>query len=156
MASYSRNQLAIAALLGIFLIPLGLSSLRGLTHVLTCEEEVATSFTVNLDGEVPVVLSATRLSPDDSSLLCRALDIDVAAAAIDDRQVELTFVVTNDTDTRWNGTVALDLTDAGLTDTVSLPITIGTVDAGSVATETVSVRVSEGTYEFSGLLLVGP
>lgn len=156
MAAYSRNQLAIAALLGIFLIPLGLSSLRGLTHVLTCEEEVATSFTVNLDGEVPVVLSATRLASDQASLLCRALDIDVAAAAVDDRQVELTFMVTNGTEIRWNGTVALDLTDAGLTESVSLPISIGAVNAGEVATETVLVRVREGTYEFSGTLLVGP
>lgn len=156
MAAYSRNQLAIAALLGIFLIPLGMSSLRGLTHVLTCEEEVATSFTVNLDGEVPVVLSATRLAVDQATLLCRALDIDVAAAALDDRQVELTFVVTNDTEIRWNGTVALDLSDAGLTESISLPITIGSVEAGSTSTETVSVRIREGTYEFSGTLLVGP
>ncbi len=156
MAAYSRNQLAIVALLGIFLIPLGLSSLRGLTHVLTCEEEVATTFTVNLDGEVPVVLSATRLTTDQATLLCRALDIDVAAAAVDDRQVELTFVVTNDTETRWNGTVALDLSDAGLTETLSLPITIGSVAAGSTSTETVLVRIREGTYEFSGTLLVGP
>ena len=156
MAAYSRNQLAIAALLGIFLIPLGLSSLRGLTHVLTCAEDVATPFTVNLDGDVPVVLSATRLDVDDSGLLCGALDIDVAAATVDDREVELTFLVTNDTRTRWNGTVALDLTDEALADTISVPISIGTVDAGSVATETVTVRVREGTYEFSGSLLVGP
>lgn len=156
MAAYSRNQLAVVALLGIFLIPLGLSSLRGLTHVLTCEEDVATPFTVNLDGDVPVVLSATRLGPDDTGLLCGALVIDLAASSVDDREVELTFFVTNDTATRWNGTVALDLTDEALASTISLPISIGSVDAGSVATESVSVRVQEGTYEFSGTLLVGP
>lgn len=156
MAAYSRNQLAVALLLGVFLIPLGLSSLRGLTHVLTCEEQVATPFTVNLDGEVPVVLSAVQLSPDDPALLCSALDIDVAAAAVTDRQVALTFTVANLTDTKWNGTVALDMTDDSFTDSISLPISIGSVAAGEVATETLNVRVREGTYEFSGTLLVGP
>lgn len=156
MAAYSRNQLAIAALLGIFLIPLGLSSLRGLTHVLTCEQDVATPFTVNLDGEVPVVLSATRIGAGESGLLCGALDIDVAAASIDDREVELTFVVTNDTASSWNGTVALELRDSALTEMISLPISIGSVEAGSQATQTVKVRIREGTYEFSGSLLIGP
>lgn len=156
MAAYSRNQLAVAALLGIFLIPLTVSSLRGLTHVLTCEEQVATQFTVNLDSEVPLVLSSTSLASDESGLLCGVLAIDVAATAVDDRQIEMTFVVSNQTSTQWNGTIALDLTDEALTDTISLPIRIGSIGAGSTASENVSVRIREGTYEFSGTLLVGP
>lgn len=151
-----RNKLAVAALVGVFLIPLSMSSLRGLTHVLVCQEPVETLFTVNLDREVPIVLSATQVDPDRTDLPCGGLDIDISAAALDERQVEMELTITNSTDQRWNGTVALSLQDETVAEVVTIPVAIGTVEAGSRNTEVVTVRVREGTHEFSGALLVGP
>ena len=51
------------ALLGTFLIPIGTSSLRGLTHVLTCAEDTETPFTVVLKrNEAPAILEIARSS----------------------------------------------------------------------------------------------
>ena len=41
MPSALRAQVALIALLGVLLIPIGTSSLRGLTHILTCQESAA-------------------------------------------------------------------------------------------------------------------
>ena len=46
MPSILKSRIAIVALLAVFLIPVGTSSLRGLTHVLTCEAEVEKPFSV--------------------------------------------------------------------------------------------------------------
>lgn len=151
-----KNRLAVAALVLVFLIPLGLSSLRGLTHVLTCSEPVATPFTVNLDGAVPVVLSATQITAGDDQLLCGGLSIDVAATALEDRQIELAFAVANETDARWYGTVALDLEDDSMMRSIAVPISMGSVAPDSTERQTVVVRIPEGTFEFTGSLLIGP
>ncbi|MGH2809124.1 MAG: hypothetical protein ACRDKT_17810, partial [Actinomycetota bacterium] len=58
-----RSRLALVALMGAFLIPIGMSSLRGLTHVLSCKQEARQPFTVIVSpvGE-PEVLSSMRIS----------------------------------------------------------------------------------------------
>lgn len=151
-----KNRVAIGALVLVFLIPVVSSSLRGLTHVLTCAEPVETPFTVNLDGPVPVVLSAAQLTAGEDPLLCGGLDIDVAATALEDRRIELEFTVANQTDARWYGTVALDLEDEQMMQTIAVPISIGSVAPDEIETQAVVVRIPEGTFEFNGSLLVGP
>ena len=44
--SVLRSRLALLGLFGIFLIPLGLSSLHGLTHVITCRAGTRAPFTL--------------------------------------------------------------------------------------------------------------
>ena len=151
-----RNQLALVALLGLFLIPLTQSSLRGLTHVLTCEEAVATPFTVDLDGSVPIVISAVQVTAGEDPRLCGALEVRIAARALEQSQLELTFTTENTSSHRWNGTVTVDLSDAGMEELVSVPISIGGLDAAQTRVESVTLRIPPGRYDLSGTLLVGP
>ena len=63
MPSILRSRVALAALIGVFLIPIVGTSMRGLTHVLTCEDQVETPFTVVIDeGAAPIVLSSRQLT----------------------------------------------------------------------------------------------
>ena len=151
-----RNQLALVALLGLFLIPLTQSSLRGLTHVLTCEEAVATPFTVDLGGSVPIVISAVQVTAGEDPRLCGALEVRIAARALEQSQLELTFTTENTSSHRWNGTVTVDLSDAGMEELVSVPISIGGLDAAQTRVESVTLRIPPGRYDLSGTLRVGP
>lgn len=56
MPSILKSRIALVALIGVFLIPIMSSSLRGLTHVLTCEGSVETPFSVVVEeGTDPIV-----------------------------------------------------------------------------------------------------
>lgn len=144
-------------MMAVFLIPMFTSSLRGLTHVLTCQEEVAQPFTVVFeDGEALVLSSVVVTSDDPDPGLCGGLIVDVQARALDNTRAALTLIVTNATDTPWRGTVNVALGDTGLLGARLVPISIGKVGPGETDSETLEFRLGEGYHEFSGSLLIGP
>ncbi len=146
-----RFRIALAALLGVFLIPIGLSSMRGLAHVLTCRELVESPFeVVMVDGSGPVVIGSTTIDPDDSGLLCGGLAVEVAVATSLVADVELSVTVDNRSQSDWYGSMRLDV--AG----VLLPIGLGRVDRGETQTRVLDLRLPEGTTSFGGTLLIGP
>jgi hypothetical protein len=157
MPSILRSRLALIALMGAFLIPIGMSSLRGLTHVLTCEERSATPFTVVVPPEgPPEVLSSTRITraepgesagPED---ICGGLSLDIGARSSGGDEVVLILPITNNTEELWRGSVTLDL------GTTSVPVDIGEIPAGETATDRVSFEPEEGQVEIAGSLLIGP
>ncbi|HVM12528.1 MAG TPA: hypothetical protein VM638_08660, partial [Actinomycetota bacterium] len=60
-----RGRVALFALFAVMLIPLGTSTLRGLSHVLICAEDVATPFTLTVEpGEEPTVTSSQTIERD--------------------------------------------------------------------------------------------
>lgn len=146
-----RARLAVAALFGVFLIPVAGSSLRGISHILTCREPVAAPFEVILlpDG-TPVVTSAATLSADDAEPLCGGLAADMAVAALPDGRVEVAAALTNSSPAPWRGTVQLEVTG------VRLPIDIGEVRPGETRRESLAVRLPEGATTLDGSLLLGP
>lgn len=145
-----RLLVARVLLLGVFLIPVGLSSLQGLTHLLTCREQVAAPFQVFLIDGRAVVTAAQELAPGGSGLLCAGLEVDLAAAVVGPGQVEVTIPIRNATEVDWRGSVELDV--AG----VRIPVDLGQVDAGETRRRQVTLTLPDGTVEFSGALLVGP
>lgn len=145
-----RTAFARVLLLGVFLIPIGLSSLRGLTHVLTCRDQVAAPFQVIIVEGEAVVTSAEVLTPGGPALVCGGLDLELTAATRPGGVVEVTVPIRNATDADWYGSVQLDV--AG----IRLPVDLGRVDAGETRRRRVELRLPEGTTEFSGTLLVGP
>lgn len=156
MPSILRNRLALAALMAVFLIPMVTSSLRGLTHVLTCREEVAQPFTVLFEDGEALVLSSTVITNDQTDdTLCGGLDVDVQARALEDQRAALTLVVANESEHPWHGTVNVSL-GRGMMGERLIPISIGRVAAGSTETETVEFSLGDGQHEFSGSLLIGP
>ena len=149
--SILRSRLALLTLLGAFLIPIGMSNLRGITHVLTCNEEAETPFTlIAFEGEAPQLLSSTRISAEDEEFLCGGLSLNMGAIADDSGQVTMVLPITNNSEYPWQGTVKLKLGG----DTV--PVGIGEIGPGETEEDRVPVSLQPGTLEVNGSLLIGP
>lgn len=146
----TRLAIARVLLIGVFLLPIGFSSLRGLAHVLTCSEQVAAPFQVLLIEGEAVVTSAQQLEAGGGQLLCGGLAVELTAAAEPGGRVEVTVPISNTTDADWFGSVELDV--AG----VRFPVDLGRVGAGETRRQRLELRLPDGTTEFSGVLLIGP
>jgi hypothetical protein len=146
-----RSRLALVALFVVFLIPVTQSSLRGLTHVLSCTERVDTPFQVILlEGEEPIVTGSSVISADDPATLCGGLDVQIGAGPSETADIEVIITVDNQSETNWFGTVELGVVG------VRVPVDIGRIDAGSSEQRRISLKLPEGVSEFGGSLLVGP
>lgn len=158
MPSILKSRVALVSLLAVFLIPLGTSSLRGLTHIATCEAEVEKPFSVVFEDGEAIVLSSVAITAEQAQEvgICGGLEVDVQAAVPTLDQAELTIVVTNHSSLAWRGTVAMALGDLGMMGRRIIPISIGSLAPGATDTETISFRLGEGFHEFSGSLLIGP
>jgi hypothetical protein len=150
MPSILRSRLALLALLGAFLIPIGMSSLRGLTHVLTCNEEAKQPFTVIVTEGKPEVLSSIRIGQEDTGRLCGGLSLETQARAGDGGDVELILPITNHTEHPWQGTVSV------LVGKTTIPVDIGEIPPGETRQDSIDLELREGTTELSGSLLIGP
>jgi hypothetical protein len=141
----------LVVLLGTFLIPIGLSSLRGLTHVLTCSEGAEVPFTLIVPEQGdPVIISAATVTRDDPEGLCGGLFLDLAAGRTDSGRLSLRVPITNGTKYGWHGTVKLRLGDT------VIPVAIGAIGAGDTGVETLETKLEPGQLEINGSLLVGP
>jgi hypothetical protein len=143
--------LALIGLLGAFLIPIGVSSLRGLTHVVTCREATNVPFSVLLPpaGE-PTVSSAATFTRDESTALCGGLNLDMQVGRIDANTLRITLPIRNGTRHTWQGTVKLQLGGT------PVPVRIGKVRAGQTREQTIKFNVDPGVHEINGSLLIGP
>jgi hypothetical protein len=157
MPSALRAQVALIALFAVLLIPIGTSSLRGLTHILTCEEPAGTPFTIEVpvDGP-PVILTSSVIERDpdggvpDASV-CGGLTLDIAIGSRVEDRADVALAITNDSDYGWRGTVQMQL------DNIDLPVDIGEIGSGETATDEFELRLDEGsTYDIEGDLLIGP
>ena len=142
----------MVTLLGIFLIPVANSTLRGLTHVLTCEAAVDATLQIdNTVGDDSVLLSADTLTADDEDGLCGGLTVDLQLASTTEDAADVVVEIVNDTDVDWQGSVELEFSG------ISVPVAIGDVAAGETATDTITLNIEpDRTYEISGTLLIGP
>ena len=151
MAPLLKSRVALAALIGVFLIPIMTSSLRGLTHVLTCSGQVETPFTVVVErGSDPIVLSAAQLIAGEEETICGGIDVDFSARAVDGNRLALSLIVSNLSDDPWRGTIDLELGRA------RVPISIGRVAGGTEEVETIVLNLDEGESDIVGSLLIGP
>lgn len=152
MPSALRSRIALFALLGAFLIPIGMSSLRGLTHVLTCQEEAKQPFSMIIpeEGNEVIIQSSTRISRDQSIGLCGGLELEIGARQSEGNRIIMELPITNNTDFPWRGTVSL------LLGGTNIPVDIGAIPAGETATDEVEFSLDPGTFELNGSLLIGP
>jgi hypothetical protein len=157
MPSALRAQVALIGLLAVLLIPIGTSSLRGLTHILTCREASDAPFSVAVPEEgPPVILSSSVIERDadgrpDDREVCGGLVLDLRMGSRVEDETEVQVTIANHSDYGWRGSVQLDL------DGTTIPIDIGGIAAGGTATDTVVLTLDPGrTYEIEGSLLVGP
>lgn len=151
MPSLLRSRLALFALLGAFLIPIGMANLRGLTHVLACREQARTPFTLVIpDQGRPVVITSTRIERGQELALCGGLLLDMRARTLGPGNVEMIVLITNNTRSVWRGTIQL------LLGNTSIPVDIGEIGSGATAQDSLPFRVDPGSHELTGSLLIGP
>jgi hypothetical protein len=157
MPSALRAQVALITLLGVLLIPIGTSSLRGLTHILTCQEAAAAPFTIQVpeDGPPAIQSSSTiERNPDGSvpdTSVCGGLTLDVFIGSDREDRADVILAITNNSEFGWRGSVKVKL------DNVDIPIDIGEIDAGETAEDSFVLRLDEGSeYKIEGDLLIGP
>ncbi len=138
-------------LLGAFLIPIATSSLRGLTHLLTCRDEAEIPFTLVVpeDGQ-PVIVSSNVIVRDEPVGVCGGLVLDMGVGPSEPGRVLLRLPITNHTDYDWQGSVSLRL------GSTVIPVDIGEIKAGRTGIDTVKVKVDPGEIEVDGSLLIGP
>jgi len=152
MPSILRSRLALFALLGAFLIPIGMSSLRGLTHVLTCSERAETPFSLLIPEQGdPIVTTSSRLVRGENPQgLCGGLELTMGARVLGSGKVAMVLPIKNNSKHPWRGSVELVIQGT------SIPVDIGEIGAGEKARDTVEFELPPGTHEVNGSLLIGP
>jgi hypothetical protein len=146
-----RSRIALLVLLGAFLIPIGTSSLRGLTHVLTCRDKAEIPFTLIVPKSgPPVIISSRSIERDAPSGVCGGLVLDMAVGPGGQGRALLRLPITNNTDFDWKGSVSVKL------GSTVVPVDIGEIKAGQTAEDTIRVKVKPGELEVNGSLLIGP
>ena len=147
-----RSRIALVVLLGAFLIPLVTSNLRGLTHILTCEDATEIPFTLVVPRSgPPVIVSSNVIVRDEAPGVCGGLVLDMGVGPSDEPgRVQLRLPITNNTDFDWQGTVSLRLGGT------LIPVEIGEIKAGETGSDTIKVKVDPGEIEVNGSLLIGP
>jgi hypothetical protein len=149
--SVLRSRMALIALLGAFLIPILLSSLQGLTHVLTCQQATNVPFTVELPAHgQPTISSSAVITRGQANGLCGGLHLDMKVGQESSNKVRIILPIANGTKHEWQGTVKLNL--GGTT----VPVRIGSVPAGQTRQDVIHFHVDPGTHEINGSLLIGP
>lgn len=151
MPTTLRARVALFLLVGAFLIPVFLTTLRGLSHVLTCEDTVREPFAFQIVRNAdPIQISTGVIRRGEPQTLCGGLLVHLSARSESDRRIALDVPITNDSPHPWNGTVLLQLGDT------SLPVDIGSVEPGATETDTLILDLDPGMHELSGSLLIGP
>ena len=151
LAPLLKARVAFFAMFGIFLLPVGFSSLRGLTHVLTCEEESDVPFTMVVgEGASPTIITSDEISPGEPTGYCDGLTLDMRAGRASGDKVEMVVAVTNRSQSFWKGSVGLNFGSQ------SVPVSIGGVPAQTTRTETVRLNLGPGSHDLAGTLFVGP
>lgn len=149
-----RAKMALVTLLGIFFVPFAMSDLRGLSHVLTCDEAVTTSLFVQAaeSAEETILLSADSTTVETAGLgLCDGLVVDLQLVAVDGDTADVLVDITNTSEFDWQGTIDIDF------DGTPIQVAIGSIDAGATESDTVEFNVDAGrSYEITSTLLIGP
>ncbi len=157
MPSALRAQVALIGLFAVLLIPIGTSSLRGLTHILTCQEDSATAFSIDVPVDGPPTISSSAVierNPDGTvkvNEMCGGLTLDVLMGSRRNNRADVTLAITNHSDYGWRGSVQVRLDDT------LIPIDIGEIRAGDTASDEFDLRLEAGeSYSIEGKLLIGP
>ncbi len=143
--------MALIALLGAFLIPILLSSLQGLTHVLTCQQATNVPFEVQLPAHgQPTISSSLTITRNQAAGLSGGLHLDMKVGQESNNKVRIVLPIANGTKHDWQGSVKLKL------GSTTVPVRIGSIPAGETRQDVIHFHVDPGIHEINGSLLIGP
>ncbi len=145
------TRIAFVSLFAVMLIPVALSSQRGLSHTLTCTERAESPFqVVMIPGEEPVITGAAVLDGGPPEVLCDGLSLEFEALGLPSGKVEVTVSIANSTEFDWFGTVQFEISGT------RIPLDLGKVRAGGKRQASLALTLPEGVTQLNGRLLVGP
>jgi hypothetical protein len=157
MPSALRRQVALVGVLAVLLIPIGTSSLRGLTHILTCNEQNNTPFSVEVPANGPPSILSSQVIERGANgkavpnTLCGGLKLELVMQTRQDNRADVILHITNGTKFGWRGSVTLKF------DRTTIPVDIGEISAGKTASDSITLHLKRGqSYEIKGRLLIGP
>lgn len=145
-----RLRLALIALFGVFLLPIVLSSMRGLTHVVSCQQGISKPFEVTFDSLGEPLLTGSSVVEAADDPVCQMLQSDISMRAAGPSRIEVTIPVKNEGHDPWQGTVSLMVGE------VEIPVRIGLIPPGETRAETLVLNLPNGVTGFTGELLIGP
>lgn len=151
MPSALRSRLALLLMMGAFLIPIAASNLRGLTHVLTCEEETESPFTLLVEkGQEPTILTSQFFTAEEETTLCGGLELNPQARSKGEDRIEMILPIRNTSEFPWHGSVKLRIGDT------TVPVRVGEIAAGETERAIVTLPGLRGQTTVDGSLLIGP
>ena len=139
-------------MLVVFLIPIGISWLGGLTQIVTCNQVARSTLAVDVerDSGGPVVLGSTSVERNTKPL-CDRLVLSADTLVGRDGSLRLRLGLRNASAHTWRGTVRLKVGGQAPVD-----VSIGEIGAGQAAAQTVPFDPPSGRTEIPLEVLVGP
>ena len=118
MVTVLKRRLALAALVGVLVIPILSVNNQGLSHLLFCEATVEEQFAIGSleeGDEPPPITSSTSLDADQPDVefegaeeiaaVCAGVRASVSAVPVGADRVQLTVTIINDSELPWQGSV---------------------------------------------------
>ena len=151
LSALSASRVAMAALVGSFLIPLSTTSLRGLHQLVTCTDEVDQTFSVTaVDSVRAVITGSTSVVREPPVGKCSAVDMNMQVKPDGKGFILITMPVENKTNLAWNTSVILQL------DSLRTTVRVGRIKPEGTLTKELRVRLTDELASITGTLVVGP
>ena len=151
MPTTLRSRAALFAAAAVMFLPALSLEPRGITHLLTCRQSSQTPFTLVIHpGSRPVLATSLEEASAGNATLCGGLALDLRAVPRSSDTVTMRVSLTNKTPHPWRGTVAMTV------GAVLLPLRLGRIGPGAVATASTDLHLQPGAHELQGALLLGP
>jgi hypothetical protein len=148
----ARGRLGLLAVLVVFLIPIGISWLGGLTQIVTCDQVARSTLAVDVQRNSggPIVLGSTSVARN-SKPLCDRLVLSADTLVGRNGSLRLRLGLKNASAQTWRGTVRLKIGGQAPVD-----VAIGEIAAGKAASQVVPFSPPSGRTEIPLEVLVGP
>ena len=144
-------KLAVAGLLGSFLVPITTSTLGGLTHLVSCTAAVDQSFAITaVDSRRAVVIGSSDVVRRPPEGDCAAVEMNMIVRPDGRGFVRIAIPVANMSSRAFRTTVKLRLGD------LRIPVPVGVVEPGQTITKELRIRLTEDLKVVNGTLLIGP
>ena len=151
MSALSASRVALAMLVGSFLIPLSTTTLRGMHHLVSCTDAVDQTFAVTaIDSLRAVITGSTSVVREPPTGECSAVDMNMQVRPDGKGFILISMPVVNRTDRPWNASVVLRL------DGLQTMVRVGRIHPGDTYTKDLRVRLTTELQSITGTLVVGP
>lgn len=151
LSSCATAKLAVAGLMGSFLIPITTSTLNGLTHLVSCTAAVDQSFAITaVDSKRAVIIGSSEVVRKPPEGDCAAVELNMVVRPDGKGYVRIAMPVSNQSSRAFRATVKLRLGD------LRIPVPVGLVGPGQTKSKDLRIRLARDLKVVNATLLIGP